>query len=194
MTVVVASSPSAAEVSLRVDRTLRGPVSKALKRQRPLTPAMVEDLQLGALRHRDAKVRRWCVFLLDHYANDQSTEVFAQALHDGAHPVRDMALHSIACEPCKEGELCVADTVPHVVHVLRHDPKADLRIKAIAVLLRLAHRDERARQALEQAAADDADPQVRSCAREAVNGRFAPPKKRYERAQRRHAAPTRSRG
>jgi len=155
VTVVVASSPSAAEVSLRVDRTLRGPVSKALKRQRPLTPAMVEDLQLGALRHRDAKVRRWCVFLLDHYANDQSTEVFAQALHDGAHPVRDMALHSIACEPCKEGELCVADTVPHVVHVLRHDPKADLRIKA-------------------------------------VNGRFAPPKKRYERAQRRHAAPTRS--
>jgi len=78
--------------------------------------------------------------------------------------------------------------------VLRHDPKADLRIKAIAVLLRLAHRDARARQALAQAAADDADPLVRSCAREAVNGRFAPPKKRYERAQRRHAAPTRSRG
>ena len=58
MTVVVPSSVSAAEVSVRVDRTLRGPVSKALKRQRSLTPAMVEDLQLGALRHPDAKVRR----------------------------------------------------------------------------------------------------------------------------------------
>lgn len=185
-----ASSISTAEVSSRVDRTLRGPVSKALKRRRPLTAAMVEDIQLGALRHPDPKVRRWCVFLLDHYANDQSAHVFAQALHDGAHLVRDMALHSIACEPCKEGELCVADTVPHIVDVLRHDPKPDLRIKAIAALMRLSDRDARVKTALQCAAADDADPLVRGCARDALAGRFVPPKKRYERAQRRHAVTT----
>jgi hypothetical protein len=48
--------------------------------------------------------------------------VFAEALTDDQPWVRDIALHSIACEPCKEGELCVRDTVPHVIRVLAQDP------------------------------------------------------------------------
>jgi hypothetical protein len=71
--------------------------------------------------------------------------------------------------------------------VLQEDPDVNLRIKSIPVLLRLADRDPRAREALSDAARKDPDPLVRTCARDALQGHFVAPKKRYERSQRRHA-------
>ena len=181
-------TPTSAEVAARVDGALRGPVAKALKRKRPLPASSIEDIQLGAVHHPEPEMRRWCLFLLDHYANDESMSVFATALTDEVPIVRDVALHSIACEPCKDGELCVADAVTPVVRLLAGDPEASLRIKAIGVLLRLAGRDGRAGEALRWAARNDPDRLVRECAQHAVEGRWVPPKKRYERSQRRHAA------
>jgi HEAT repeat protein len=178
---------SAAEVAARVERALTAS-TKALKKKRPLSRSAVEAFQLGALHHTDPQMRRWCLFFLDHYANDTSMAVFAEALHDDVPAVRDLALHSIACEPCKDGELCVADAVPPVVRVLEADPAPSLRIKAIGVLLGLASRDARAGEALKAAARIDPDPLVRECARQAAAGRWVPPKKRYQRHQRRHAA------
>jgi len=175
-------------VTRRVDAALAGPVAKAMKRKRPLAVSDIEVVQLGALEHPDPQVRRWCLFILDHFANDQSMEVFAKALADAEPLVRDLALHSIACESCKQEELCVVDTVPHVIQVLMSDSSVRLRINAISALLRLAGRDGRAREALQAAADSDADPLVRKCAQDAAtSGYFVPPKKRYERRQRRHA-------
>jgi hypothetical protein len=37
---------------------LAGPVRRAMKRKRPLPPAAIPDVQLGALHHPDAQVRR----------------------------------------------------------------------------------------------------------------------------------------
>lgn len=96
------------------------------------------------------------------------------------------ALHSIACEPCKQADLCVADVVPPVIAVLHSDPDARLRIKALPVLLGLGDRDPRVREAIRAAVETDPDPLVRSCARAALDGRFVMPRKRYERSQRRH--------
>jgi hypothetical protein len=176
------------DVTRRVERALSGPVARALKKKRPLPKAALEDVQLGAIKHPDPKMRRWCLFLLDHYANDESMAVFAEALNDGVAVVRDAALHSIACEPCKDGELCVTDVVPLVIDLLESDPQAELRLKAARTLLGLAARDERAQAALERAGERDPDAVVRSCAREAARGRLVVPKKRYERHQRRHAS------
>jgi HEAT repeat protein len=159
----------------------------ARQRARITARAPLADLSASALRHPDPFTRRWCLFFLDHYANDASMPVFAAALHDPVDFVRNMALHSLACEACKSGELCAADVVPGLVDVLQHDPSPDLRTKAIPLLLRLAGSDPRARSAVEAAATSDSDPIVRRSAVDALAGRLVPPRKRYQRSQRRHA-------
>jgi hypothetical protein len=171
------------EALVRVDRFLDG---LSPKRMRPARfAAALPDLQLAALHHRDPQIRRYCLGILDHHANDESMHVFARALSDEADVVRDVALHSIACESCKSEELCPADVVPALCRVLDSDPKPDLRIKALAALTRLMSRDERVRGALERAARTNSDAITRQCAADALHGCFVMPKKRYERRQRR---------
>ena len=152
------------------------------------TPGELRAVQIGALHHPDPHIRRSCLWALDHFANDESMHVFASALRDEAHFVRDIALHSIACESCKVGDVAAADIVLPLIAVLEDDPKPDLRIKALTALIRLRGCDERVAAALSRAARTNGDQQVRRCAADALQGRFVPPKKRYDRSQRRHAA------
>jgi HEAT repeat protein len=147
--------------------------------------APLDDLNAAALRHPDPFARRECVFFLDHYANEASTAVFIEALHDPVDFVRNAALHSIACESCRTEELCATDVVPSIVSLLEADPSPDLRTKAVPTLLRLANRDRRAWDAIERAAQHDPDRIVRQAAADALSGRFVTPRKRYERRQRR---------
>ena len=51
--------------------------------------APLADLQASALHHPDPFARRECLFFLDHYANEVSTRVFAEALHDPVDFVRN---------------------------------------------------------------------------------------------------------
>lgn len=164
------------------------------QRERLLARLPLEDLHEAALRHPDAEVRFWVLFYLDHYANDASTAVFAAALSDPVVRVRGMALHSIACETCKSEELCVADVVGGLVEVLGHDPEPAFRLRAIPMLMPLAHQDPRALQAVQRAATDDLDRVVREVAAAALEGRVLTPRKRYERSQRRHAKVHSARG
>lgn len=101
--------------------------------------------------------------------------------------LRGMALHSIACEPCKDGSGCLADIVPSLIDTLLHDGSPRLRITAVYELLQLQGRDARVRMALMQAAAADRDAVVRRCAGEALKGRAFRPSRTYERSHRRHA-------
>jgi HEAT repeat protein len=158
----------------------------AKQKSRLVKKAPLADLQTAALHAPDPFARRECLFFLDHYANESSTAVFAQALHDPVDFVRNAALHSIACESCRGTELVVADVVPGIVHVLEGDPSPDLRTKAIPTLLRLASRDSRAWDAIGRAAEHDPDGIVRRAAADALCGYFVAPRKRYERRQRRH--------
>ena len=158
----------------------------AKQRSRLAKKAPLAEIQGSALHHPDAFVRRACLGFLDHYANEASTVVFAEALRDPVDFVRNVALHSIACESCRTEELCVADVVQDIVAVLDGDPNPEMRTKAIPTLLRLAGRDIRAREAIERAAEHDLDAIVRRAAADALKGSFVAPRKRYERSQRRH--------
>jgi hypothetical protein len=149
--------------------------------------APLAAIQTAALGHPDPFVRRGCLFFLDHHANDQSMAVFGEALHDPVDFVRNMALHSLACEGCKTAKLCAANVVPGLIGVLDNDPSVEMRTKVIPLLLRLQGQDERARAAVERASLSDPDELIRQAAGDGLAGRFIPPRKRYERSQRRHA-------
>jgi len=161
-------------------------------RTRVATSAPLENLQAAALGHPDAFMRRRCLDFLDHYASDESATVFARALTDPVEPVRSVALHSIACERCRVGELCVSDVVPQLIKVLSGDPSVGMRHKAIPALLQLSVRDDRARQAVERAAREDSDELIRSVAEQALRGTHVRARKTYERSQKRsqRALPT----
>lgn len=160
--------------------------STANQKSRLVKKAPLAELQAAALRHPDPFARRETLFFLDHYANEASTEVFAEALHDPVDFVRNAALHSIACESCRTSELCAADVVPGIVEILEADPNPELRMKAIPTLLRLGGRDGRAWAAIARAAEHDSDSIIRRAANDALAGNFVAPRKRYERRQRRH--------
>jgi hypothetical protein len=159
----------------------------ANQRSRLVRKAPLAAIQAAALQHPDPFVRRGCLFLLDHYANDQSMAVFGEALHDPVDFVRNMALHSLACEACKTSQLCAADVVPGLIEVLESDPSVEMRTKVIPLLLRLQGHDARARAAVARAALNDTDGLIRQAAGDGLAGRFVRPRKRYERSQRRHA-------
>jgi len=129
----------------------------------------VAAVQVTALSHPDAEMRRLCLFLLDHYASDASSETFRQALRDPVAFVRESALHGIACERCRYGEICIADVVTDLVEMLVSDPNAEVRHKTVVALARFFGRDSRVGEALARAADSDPDPAVRHVARAAAN-------------------------
>jgi HEAT repeat protein len=141
------------------------------KRRFQASDLPIAEMQTAAIRHRDPWVRRTCLSFLDHYANDESTTTFLAALDDPVTPVREMALHGLACERCRTTELCVEDVVPVLSRVVDADASPDIRQKAIPILMRLAPRDSRARTALEGAARVDSDPLIRAVAVAALEGR-----------------------
>jgi hypothetical protein len=114
-----------------------------------------------ALSHPDPAMRRFCLFLLDHYASDASTDTFRRALRDPVAAVREGALHGLACERCRHGDICVTDVVTDLVEVLASDPNAEVRHKTVAALARFMSRDNRASEAIARAA--DHDPDLAIC-------------------------------
>lgn len=183
----MATRDDAASFAAATDFFARFGKSTARQRSRLVSHAPLSDIHIAALKHPDPFVRRGCLGFLDHYANDASMPVFTAALRDPIDFVRNVAIHSLACEACKSEALCVADVVPGLIAVLHGDPSPDLRTKAIPLLLRLSRTDAPARAAVESAATTDRDPIVRKAAQDALAGRLVLPRKRYERDQRRHA-------
>jgi HEAT repeat protein len=130
-----------------------------LGRQIPLAA-----VQAAALRDPDLAMRRFCLFLLDHYASEASTETFRRALRDPVPSVREGALHGLACERCRDEDICVTDVVTDLVEMLAADSNAAVRHKTVAALARLAGRDSRAGAAITYAARNDPDPAIRRVA------------------------------
>ena len=132
----------------------------------------VASVQAAALLHPNPRVRRDCLTVLDHDANDESEAVFRAALSDPVPRVRQLALHGLACERCREHQLWVADVVPDIVDVLDHDANAKVRHSALSALVALSDRDDRAVTAISRAAAADSDPLVRQAAEAARAGQY----------------------
>lgn len=130
----------------------------------------IAEMKLAAIEHEDPWVRRKSLSFLDHHAADESANVFLQALDDPVAPVRDLALHGLACEQCRTEDLCVAEVTPRIARVLEGDPDPEVRFKAIPILRRLATRDGTAMAAIERAAERDPDERVREAAAAILRG------------------------
>jgi HEAT repeat protein len=163
--------PSEAELDTVGDFLRRWNALPNKQRYRIAHEIPIAEMQTTAVLHPDPWIRRGCLFFLDHYANEGSTTTFLTALDDPVSPVRAMALHGLACEQCRNEELCVSDVVLVLSRVLASDPSPDIRHKAIPILLRLSDRDPRAKTAIEGAATSDEDPLVRHVAVAALEGR-----------------------
>jgi HEAT repeat protein len=150
-------------------------------RQRLSQRVPVEAVQHGALHDPDPWVRRQCLAILDHHASDVSTDVFRAALDDPATPVREIALHGLACERCRSDAICLADVVPRVARVLDDDPSPEVRYKALGALVRFASRSAEAAEALARATVDDEDALVREAASLVVSGHHLPNRQRLRR-------------
>jgi hypothetical protein len=124
----------------------------------------VVAVQVAARCHPDIAMRRFCLFLLDHYASDASTDTFRHALRDPVASVREGALHGLACERCRHEDICVTDVVTDLVEILASDRNADVRHKTVAALARFMGRDGRAGEAIARAAHHDPDPAIRRVA------------------------------
>ena len=125
----------------------------------------VAAVQVAALSHPDMGMRRSCLFLLDHYASDVSSDTFRLALHDPVASVRESALHGLACETCRHEDICVPDVVTDLVEILAFDRNPEVRHKSVAALARFVDRDDaRAGEAIARSARHDPDPAIRAVA------------------------------
>ena len=95
----------------------------------------IAAVQVAALSHPDLAMRRFCLFLLDHYASDVSSDIFRRALRDPVASVHESALHGLACERCRHEDICVTEVVTDIIETLASDPNPEVRHKAIAARL-----------------------------------------------------------
>ncbi len=149
----------------------RVPATVLRARHVKLADEVLELVQRGAGEHPNARVRRECLGVLDHYANDESGEVFRAAMFDPVPHVRVVALHGLACERCRVGELCASEVVTDLIRVLEVDPNPKVRHGAVLVIAGLATRDTRVVDVLRRVASDDVDAWVRKVALAVVEGR-----------------------
>ena len=84
------------------------------------------------LRHGDWQVRRWCAMLLDHLADPESLSDLVPLLHDRKSGVRMWAVHSLACDRCKEDENPL-DIFPLLAERIHHDDS--IRVRRMAVIM-----------------------------------------------------------
>ena len=120
-------------------------------------------IALRGLRHQNADVRRGCCEVLDHYLVPEALEPLIEALDDDDARVRRMALHTLACDRCKEGDCRPEErkVLPRAIRVLREDPSAHARAMAIEVIGNYVHTSQAAEEALLAAKSADRSPAVR---------------------------------
>jgi HEAT repeat protein len=65
-----------------------------------LTPEAKAAL-IGGLQHNNAKVRWWCLQLMDHLADESFIPFILPLLNDPVAKVRKHAVHALTCDICK---------------------------------------------------------------------------------------------
>lgn len=118
---------------------------------------------LAGLRHENATVRYYCCALLDHFLVPEALGELIDMLRDPAPQVRQSALHTLACDRCKEGSCrpVEAQVLPEALRLLSEDSDAHVRAMAIEVVGQYVHTNPVAAQALVAARRHDASPAVR---------------------------------
>jgi HEAT repeat protein len=137
------------------DKKTRWPAYVALNKAGPAALEAATD----GLSHDDWQVRRWCAIYLDHNADERALKRLILTLEDPKAKVRRWAVHSIACEPCKEGELPM-DVVPLLAKRLKEDKSIKVRRAAALSLLQWAT-EKRVRRLLKRIVDTEDDRKIR---------------------------------
>jgi HEAT repeat protein len=88
---------------------------------------------LHGLSNPDWRVRRGCALYADHHPEPELLERLRLALTDPKAKVRLMAVHGLACEPCKPGGNPI-DPVPLLIRALKDDRALRVRRHAANML------------------------------------------------------------
>lgn len=134
-------------------------------------------VRLG-LQHSNPAVRVGCCKVLDHFLDEAALPELIENLAHPDEEVRVWALHTLACDKCKEG-VCrpgEEDVIPRAVQMLLTDESRRVRQTAAGLLGPSVHRRADVLAALEQARQNDPHPVVRKIA-----AWFTPGGPRYQR-------------
>ena len=101
----------------------------------------------AGFRHGHWQVRKWCAICLDQIADAESLAALVPLLRDPKSDVRLWAVHSLACDHCKDGVACPVDVVPHLIERIELDDSVRVRRMA-AIMLGSDYPDVRAVPAL----------------------------------------------
>jgi len=117
----------------------------------------------AGLRHDNPDVRLHCCRFLDRYLSPDTLSDLIGMLNDEDERVRCSALHTLACDRCKEGTCRPekADVLPKAMKLLQCDPDAHVRAMAIEVVGQFVHTDALAVAAISAAQQADENPTVR---------------------------------
>jgi HEAT repeat protein len=115
------------------------------------------------LRHENATVRYYCCALLDHFLVPEALGDLIGMLRDPDPRVRQSALHTLACDRCKQGACrpVEAEVLPEALRMLNEDDDPHVRAMAIEVVGQYVHTNPIAERALIEAHRNDSSPAVR---------------------------------
>lgn len=108
-------------------------------------PAVWEGLQDG-----NSDVRYWCCQFLDHFLVPDVMDDLIRMLDDPDSRVRCTALHTLACDRCKDDSCRPDDTkvLPRAIAILSGDPDPHVRAMFVEVVGRWVHTHPEAEIAL----------------------------------------------
>ena len=110
----------------------------------------------SGLRSPEWQVRRWSAMCLDQIADEEALRNLVPLMRDPNAKVRLWAVHSVACEHCKEDVSCPIDVVPHLIERIRTDPSIRVRRMAV-IMLSTEFTDARAVPVLEEVMETETD-------------------------------------
>lgn len=134
----------------------------------------------AGLRHENADVRLHCCRFLDRYLSPDTLADLLGMLNDPDGRVRSSALHTLACDRCKEGACKPeeGEVLPKAMKLLACDLDAHVRAMAIEVVGQFVHTNAQAAAAICAARRDDGSSTVRKKA-----GWYMPGGPIYERTE-----------
>lgn len=136
---------------------------KAYREFEALGEETASKLATGMLSHPNWYVRRAAAIYADHHPDPALLERLKLALHDPKAKVRQFAVHSLACEPCKPGGNPV-DATPYLIRAMKEDKAPRVRRMA-AIMLMLGPSEKRVYRAFRSVLERETDEKVRRWAR-----------------------------
>ena len=119
------------------------------------------------LKNDNWQIRRWCAICMDHVADSKSLADLLPLFHDPSSAVRLWAVHSIACDHCKDDIQCSIDVVPHLIERIKLDESARVRKMAV-IMLGKEFCDPRAVSVFQQILREESDRKILLHAREGL--------------------------